>query len=135
MFGAVTIKEKGGGESKNEIVKENAGRFAKRLYRGRVQWYGCGMSMSETAVTVAEAARDFLRVLERVEREREPAVLVREGKPVATLSPLPRTALTCTELSERWPKLEKLPPDEANAFADAVELARSNLPPLKPAWD
>jgi antitoxin (DNA-binding transcriptional repressor) of toxin-antitoxin stability system len=91
--------------------------------------------MSETAVTVAEAARDFLRVLDRVEREREPAVLVREGKPVATLSPLPRTALTCAELFERWPKLEKLPPDEANAFADAIERARSDLPPLKPAWD
>jgi len=33
------------------------------------------------------------------------------------------------------PALDKLPPDEATAFADDVEHARANLPPLKPAWD
>jgi antitoxin (DNA-binding transcriptional repressor) of toxin-antitoxin stability system len=91
--------------------------------------------MSETAISVAEAAKDFLRVLERVERRRESAILVREGKPVATLSPLPNAAMTCAELAERWPKLEKLSPDEADAFADDLEHARANLPPLRPAWD
>jgi hypothetical protein len=47
----------------------------------------------------------------------------------------PRMAATCGELAERWNGLEKLPPDEANAFADDVERARAHLPPLKPAWD
>ncbi len=42
---------------------------------------------------------------------------------------------TCAELAERWPSLEKLPLYEARAVADDMELARSNLPPLKPAWD
>ena len=92
-------------------------------------------SMSETAISVAEAAKDFLRVLDRVERQRESAILVREGKPVATLSPLPSAAMSCAELAERWPKLEKLSPDEADAFADDLEHARANLPPLRPAWD
>jgi antitoxin (DNA-binding transcriptional repressor) of toxin-antitoxin stability system len=91
--------------------------------------------MSDTAVPVAEAARDFLRLLDRVERERKPAVLVREGKPVATLSPLPGVALSCAELAERWPKLEKLPPDEAVAFADDIEKSRAELPAVKSAWD
>ena len=92
-------------------------------------------SMSETAISVAEAAKDFLRVLDRVERRRESAILVREGKPVATLCPLPSPALTSAELAERWSKLDKLPPDEASAFADDIEAARRNLPPLKSAWD
>jgi antitoxin (DNA-binding transcriptional repressor) of toxin-antitoxin stability system len=91
--------------------------------------------MSETAVSVAEAAKDFLGLLARVERERESAVLVREGKPVATLNPLPAAAITCAELAERWPKLGKLPPEEAEAFADDVEKARAKLPPLRSAWD
>ena len=91
--------------------------------------------MSETAVPVAEAAKDFLRLLDRVERRHESAILVREGRPVATLSPLPSAALTCAELANRWPKLDKLPPDEANAFADDLEHARARLPPFKPAWD
>lgn len=91
--------------------------------------------MSETAIPVAEAAKDFLRLLDWVERQRESAILVREGRPVATLSPLPSAALTCAELADRWPKLDKLSSDEANAFADDLEHARASLPPLKPAWD
>ena len=90
---------------------------------------------SEIAIPVAEAAKDFLKLLDRVEREQESAVLVREGKPVATLSPVLGPALTGAELAERWSKLDKLPPDEGNAFADDIESARRNLPQLKSAWD
>jgi hypothetical protein len=44
-------------------------------------------------------------------------------------------ARTCGELAERWAGLERLPSDEANAFADDIERARATLPPLKAAWD
>ena len=91
--------------------------------------------MSENAIPVAEAARDFLRLLERVESRREPATLLREGHPVARLIPLPAAATTCAELAERWEKMPKLPPGEAEAFAADLEHARASLPPLKPAWD
>jgi antitoxin (DNA-binding transcriptional repressor) of toxin-antitoxin stability system len=91
--------------------------------------------MSEKTVPVAEAARDFLRILDLVERERQSAILVRDGKPVATLNPIQSPALTCEELAARWDKLEKLPADEANAFADDVEQSRDTLPPIKPVWD
>ena len=47
----------------------------------------------------------------------------------------PSAALTCGELADRWPQLEKLPLEEANAFADDVEQARANLPSLQPSWD
>ena len=83
--------------------------------------------MSEMAVTVSEAARDFLGVLDRVGRAGAPVIIVREGGPVATLIPLPEAALTCTELAGRWAKLDKLPPDEANAFADDVAADVSRL--------
>jgi antitoxin (DNA-binding transcriptional repressor) of toxin-antitoxin stability system len=91
--------------------------------------------MSEMAIPVGEAAKNFLRVLEGVERKGEPVVITRDGKRVATLSPLSAVALTCAELADRWPKLERLAPDEASAFADDLDLARSGLPPVKPAWD
>ena len=91
--------------------------------------------MSETAVSVAEAAKDFLRVLELVERAGRPTVLLREGKPVATLNPLPDVARTCAELAERWPHMEKLSTDEAAAFADDIEKSRAEFPPVKSAWD
>ena len=89
----------------------------------------------ENAIPVAEAAKDFLKLLDRVEREHESAVLTREGKPVAMLSPVLEQALTGAELAEHWSKMDKLPPAEANAFADDIESARRNLPPLKSAWD
>jgi len=86
-------------------------------------------------IPVAVAAKDFLRVLEWVERKGETAVIVRDGKRVATLSPSPALALTCAQLADRWPHLERLAPDEANSFADDMEQAHASLPPVKPAWD
>ena len=91
--------------------------------------------MNETAIPVAEAAKDFLKLLDLVERKRESAILTREGKAVATLNPVPGPALTGAELADRWEKLDRLPADEANAFADDLEAARRHLPPLTSAWD
>jgi hypothetical protein len=47
----------------------------------------------------------------------------------------PSAARTCSDLAERWSKLERLPSDEASVFADDIERGRAALPPLKPAWD
>ena len=91
--------------------------------------------MSERAISVGEAARDFLNVLALVESRREPATLVRDGHPVARLVPLPQSAATCGELAERWKNIFKLPSEEAGAFADDLEQARTTLSPPKPAWD
>lgn len=88
-----------------------------------------------SAIPVAEAARDFLSVLDMVERKRETAVLVRDGKAVATLNPIPEPAQTCRELAERWSKLDRLSYEEGREFADDLEQSRATLPPLKPAWD
>jgi antitoxin (DNA-binding transcriptional repressor) of toxin-antitoxin stability system len=93
------------------------------------------LKMSETTIPAAEAAKDFLRLLESVERKGETAVIVRDGKRVATLSPLPAPALTCAELADRWLHLGRLDPDEASAFADDLEQARAGLPQIRPAWD
>lgn len=59
------------------------------------------------------------------------------GRALLTLldSSAPHPARTCAELAERWSDLEPLPKEEANAFADDLEHARTHLPPLKPAWD
>ena len=100
-------------------------------------WEVTGMiwSMSETAISVAEAAKDFLKLLDLVENKGESAVLMRGGKAVATLNPVLGPAQTCAELADRVGSWAKVPPDEGNAFADDIEAARRNLPPLKSAWD
>lgn len=50
-------------------------------------------------------------------------------------SSAPHPAGTCGELAKRWTDLEPLPEEEAIAFANDLEHARTHLPPLKPAWD
>jgi antitoxin (DNA-binding transcriptional repressor) of toxin-antitoxin stability system len=100
----------------------------------RAEW-GIVLPVSETVIPVAEAARDFLRLLEWVETRREPATLVRDGQPVARIVPLPRPAATCDELAERWDTIPSLPPEEGESFATDLEQARANLPSLKAAWD
>jgi hypothetical protein len=64
-------------------------------------------------------------------------ILPRKARALLTLleSNTSRAARTCGELAERWSALEKLPPDEAAAFANDIERARANLPPLKQEWD
>jgi len=91
--------------------------------------------MSETAISVADAAKDFMRVIERVEKRQESAVLVRDGQPVARLVPFCKPAATGEELAERWSRLDRLPSEEAAAFAEDLEKARQSLPALKSAWD
>ena len=70
-------------------------------------------------------------------RPRDSETLPAKAHALLTLldSSLPPVARTCAELAERWAGLEKLPSEEANAFADDIERARANLPKLKPAWD
>jgi hypothetical protein len=46
-----------------------------------------------------------------------------------------RMASNCGDLAELWGNVQPLPSDEANAFADDIEKARAQLPPIKPAWD
>ena len=42
---------------------------------------------------------------------------------------------TSAELLDRWDSLAWLPEEEGNAFADDIESARSNLPPVNSKWD
>jgi antitoxin (DNA-binding transcriptional repressor) of toxin-antitoxin stability system len=91
--------------------------------------------VGENAISVAEAAKDFLRVLERVESHGEVATIMRDGQPIARLVPLSRPAASCEELAERWKGMSKLPPDEAEAFARDLESVRTTVPPLKSRWD
>ena len=93
--------------------------------------------MSGTIISVTEAVRDFARVLERVENGRETAILMREGKKVAQIVPCPAglPSPDCEEMIRRWQNLDRLPPDEAEAFARDVEAIHARQPPLKSVWD
>lgn len=45
------------------------------------------------------------------------------------------TPANAEELARWWAARDRLPPEEAEAFARDIEEARASLPPLKSAWD
>jgi hypothetical protein len=66
-----------------------------------------------------------------------PETLPARARALLTLldSNLRPVAQTCAELAGRWRDLERLAPEEANAFADDLDNARAKLTSPKPAWD
>lgn len=92
--------------------------------------------MSETLINVSDAAKDFLEVLKRVESTGEVTVLMREGLPVAQISPIiADPASDHQQAVLAWQKLKRLDTEEAKSFADDLEQIASQQPPLKSAWD
>lgn len=70
-------------------------------------------------VNVRELRNHGGDVLDRVEAG-ETITIVRGGKPVAELSPLPRRGVDAATLLERWRHLPHVDPDAVRADIDAV---------------
>lgn len=88
-----------------------------------------------TSASVTDVLRNFSDYINRVVYRREAFVLVRGGKPVAELSPVP----SGTRLGDLPSLLDALPRlgDEAQAFAADLDAARAELaahPPGDP-WE
>jgi len=81
-----------------------------------------------------EVEIDHGRVIARSED-----ILPDHGRALLTLLDTPGgpivPARSAAELVARWDSLAWLPEDEGRAFADDVESARSQLPPVRPPWD
>lgn len=88
------------------------------------------------SASVTEVIRNFADYINRVAYRRERFILVRGGKPVAELSPVPAG----TRLGDLPALLESLPrlsPEEAEAFDEDLARARSELEahPPEDAWE
>lgn len=79
-----------------------------------------------TSASVTDVLRNFSDFINRVAYRRERFVLIRGGKPVAELGPVP----TGTRLGELTGLLESLPrlgEEEAEALAEDVAVSRDEL--------
>ena len=81
-------------------------------------------------LTVTQVARSFADVVNRVAFRRESFVLVRGGRTVAELRPLP-TGVRVADLGALHAALPRL--DDADAFAADLEAARADLATREPA--
>ncbi len=90
----------------------------------------------ERTITVTEAARNFSEVVNCAYYKGETTILLRSGQPVAKISPVGPMGCTGAWLADRLSMVSHLSAEGADAFADDVEVGRSELnTPPSPSWD
>jgi prevent-host-death family protein len=89
--------------------------------------------MKKAVITVTEAARNFADCVNRVRYQNTSFVLVKNGKPVAWLSPANEKACTGRELSEALENAQ-LSSEEARAWHKDLLTSRRKLSPPGDKW-
>ena len=91
--------------------------------------------MTESVLSIEDAARCLPALVERIHASGEPTLLVKSGRPLARIVAVPRVGLLDNDLIaflRRW-RLEYPEPDEQ--FAEAIEESRNTLQPPHDPWD
>jgi prevent-host-death family protein len=86
-------------------------------------------------LTIEEAARCLSDLVERVHATGEVAVLMKSGRPLARIVPVPPTEPNAEDLLaflRRW-RIEHPEPDEQ--FAEAIEESRRAVQPPRDLWE
>lgn len=78
-----------------------------------------------TPLTVTEATRDFLDVVNPVPDRRETTVFLKGGRPVARIVPVASAPMTGRMLAEKWAGLPHLDADDAAARAAEIAATRA----------
>lgn len=91
--------------------------------------------MSETVISLDEAARDFSALVARTCDRHESLLITDGGRPVARLSPIDEPARTCAELAERIKRQPRLSPENADSLERELAESRALLSPLRSKWD
>ena len=91
--------------------------------------------MSETVLTIEDAARCLPDVVERVNASGKAALLVKSGRPLARIVPLPASEQGDDDLIaflRRW-RTEHPEPDEQ--FSEAIAESRGAVRPPHDPWE
>jgi antitoxin (DNA-binding transcriptional repressor) of toxin-antitoxin stability system len=91
--------------------------------------------MSETVLTVEDAARCLPELVERVHAQREAAVLLKSGKPVVRIVPVEANGERTEDLIAFLRQWRTEHPDADEQFAEAVEESRRAVRPPQDPWE
>jgi len=89
--------------------------------------------MKAKSITVTEAARNFAECVNQVHYQNASFVLLKNGKPVARISPADRRSCTGRELAEAL-GAAALPTMEARAWLRDLKTARKHLKSPGDKW-
>jgi prevent-host-death family protein len=90
--------------------------------------------MSEITISVTEAARNFADCVNRAHYQGQEFVLLKNGLPVARLTPVESRRYTTKELARALAKV-KLTPAESRAWQRDLKAARKSLKAQPDRWD
>jgi len=85
------------------------------------------------SITVTDAARNFADCINRAHYQNVTFVLLKNGSPVAHITPASERVCTGRDLAAALAQVE-LPPAEARAWGHALRDARRTLKPLPDKW-
>jgi len=91
--------------------------------------------MSETVLTIEDAARCLSQLVERVHANGEPALLVKSGQPLARIVPVPLSGQGGEELIaflRRW-RIEHPEPDEQ--LSEAIQESSKAVQTARDPWE
>jgi antitoxin (DNA-binding transcriptional repressor) of toxin-antitoxin stability system len=91
--------------------------------------------MSESIMTVEDAAACLPDLVERIHSRREPTVIIKSGQPMVRIVPIPTPGEVADDLIaflSRW-RREFPEPDEQ--FAEAVDESRRGVQSPRNPWD
>ena len=92
------------------------------------------LSDNVITLTVTQAARDFSNLVNRIRYQGEEATLLKAGRPVARMVPVPSVA-TGAQLARLWPALARLGAKEAARLEAEQEAVKRSLPQVQSKWD
>lgn len=90
--------------------------------------------MSETPISVTEAARNFADCVNRAHYQRQSFVLLKNGVPVARLVPVAESVCRGSDLAAALAGIE-LSPADARAWQRDLKAARKKLKVPRDKWE
>lgn len=93
------------------------------------------MDMSETVLTVEDAARCLPQLVELVHARREAAVLLKSGKPVVRIVPVSASGQQAEDLIAFLRQWRIAHPDADEQFGTAIEESRKAVRPPHDPWE
>ena len=88
--------------------------------------------MTETVVSIDDAARSLPDLVERLRARGEAAVLVRAGRPLAKIVPVPAVAEDLVAFLRRW-RVEY--PEADEQFGQVIEESRRGIHTPRDPWE
>ncbi len=91
--------------------------------------------MSEAMVTVEEAAAHLGELVERVHAYREPAIIVKEGRAMAWIVPVPAAGEVAEDLVGFLRRWRSDHPDPDDQLSESIDESRRAVQPPHDPWE